>query len=80
MRKEEKKEKRKESFARVDALVKQKGVNFYAISRELGFSRAIFSDWKSGKSMPKTDKLMKIAKLLETTIEYILEGRNVDDK
>lgn len=32
-----------------------------------------FSDWKSGKSKPKVDKLKKIADYFGVTIEYFLE-------
>lgn len=66
------KEKRIESFKRVDELVKAKGTTLYAVAKDLEMARSLFSDWKSGKSMPKTDKLIKIADYLGTTIEYII--------
>lgn len=61
-----------ESFQRVEKLANEKGITFYAIAKNLELARSLFSDWKSGKSMPKTDKLIKIAEYLETTVEYII--------
>lgn len=34
-----------------------------------GFGRSTFSDWKSGRSIPKIDKMQKIAEVLE--MDYI---------
>ena len=66
------KEKRIESFQRVENLVKKKGTTLYAVAKELGLARSLFSDWKSGKSMPKTDKLIKIANYFGVTVDYII--------
>lgn len=35
------------------------------IARLAGIPQSTFSDWKKGKSMPKVDKLLKIAEALE---------------
>lgn len=66
------KENRIESFNRVDKLAKEKGLTFYVICKDLELARSLFSDWKAGKSMPKTDKLIKIAQYLGTTVDYIV--------
>ena len=55
------KEKRIQSFLKLEKLVKEKKTTFYAVAKELGLAKSLFSDWKSGKSMPKTDKLLLIA-------------------
>lgn len=34
------------------------------VARSAGIPQSTFSDWKKGKSMPKVDKMMKIAKAL----------------
>lgn len=65
-------EERISSFQRLEALVEAKGIKFYKLAKELGFAQALFSDWKSGKSMPKTDKLLKIANFFGVTIDYFL--------
>ena len=66
-------EKRKESFNKLDTLVKaRQGLTFYKLAHELGFAKSLFSDWKSGKSMPKTDKLIKIADYFGVAVDYFV--------
>lgn len=67
------KEKRQQSFLKLEALAKERNVTFYSLADKLGLSRSVFSDWKSGKSMPKADKLVKIANYFGVSIEYFLE-------
>jgi len=31
------------------------------MSRDLGFSKAVFSQWKTGKQKPSAEKLLKMA-------------------
>lgn len=66
------KEKRQKSFLRVEELVNARGTTLYAVAKEIGFAPTVFSDWKSGKSMPKTDKLLKIAEYFGVTVDYFL--------
>lgn len=54
-------------------LLDARGVTSYKVAKDLGFNPTLFSDWKSGKSSPKADKLKKIAKYFGVTIEYFLE-------
>lgn len=70
--KEENKEKRKQSFLKVDELAKARGKSFYSVAKELDFAQTVFSDWKSGKSMPKTDKLIKIADYFGVDVSYFI--------
>lgn len=65
-------EKRKESFAKLEALVNARGISFYKIAHDLEFAKSLFSDWKSGKSMPKTDKLIKLAEYFGVTVDYFV--------
>lgn len=67
------KEKRKLLFLKLDELVKARKISFYALAKELGFASTVFSDWKTGKSMPKTDKLVKIASYFGVPVEYFTE-------
>ena len=66
-------EKRIQSFLKLDGLVKERGITLYKLAGDLGLSRSLFSDWKSGKSMPKTDKLLKIANYFGVTVDYFLD-------
>lgn len=44
------------------------------VARKTGITPSTFSDWKKGKSMPNTQKMVAIAQTLNTTVEYIVEG------
>lgn len=65
--------KRKQSFEKLQKLLDKKGITAYRLSKELGISKSKFSDWKSGRSIPKTDKLIKIADYFGVTVDYFLE-------
>lgn len=43
----------------------------YKVAKATGISRSTFSDWKSGRSAPKLEKLRRIAEFLEVPVEYI---------
>jgi repressor LexA len=43
------------------------------VAKETNLSPTVFSDWKSGKSKPKVDKLQKIATYLGVKIEDLIE-------
>ena len=66
-------EKRKKSFQKLERLVDARNTTLYKLAKELGLSRSIFSDWKSGKSMPKTDKLIKIADYFGVEVGHFIE-------
>lgn len=44
------------------------------VAKATGISPATLSDWKSGKSRPKQDKLKKIADYFGVTLEYLMTG------
>ncbi len=45
----------------------------YKVSKETGISQAVLSDWKTGRSKPKVDKLKILADYFGVPIEYFLE-------
>lgn len=61
------------SFKKVEELVRENNISFYALGKEVGFPSSFFSEWKRGKMMPKTDKLKKLADYFGKPIEYFLE-------
>jgi len=63
-----------ETFKR---LLEQKGVTAAQVARDTGISQVTFSDWKSGKSKPKADKLYKIAKYFGVPLEEFIAEENV---
>lgn len=60
-------------YQKFEQLVKARGITAYRVAKDIGISPVVFSDWKSGKSKPKVDKLKMIADYFGVTIEYFLE-------
>nr|DAZ48063.1 MAG TPA: Repressor protein CI [Caudoviricetes sp.] len=60
-------------YQKFEQLVKARGISTYRVAKDIGLAPTVFSDWKSGKSKPKADKLKKIADYFGVTIEYFLE-------
>ena len=69
---EEKKAERIRNYERYRVYADAKGLCDYQISQKTELNPTVFSDWKSGKSQPKIDKLLKIASYLETTVEKLI--------
>lgn len=57
-----------------EQLLQQKGLTAYKVSKETGITQSTLSDWKRGRSTPKTDNMKKLADFLGVTIEYIMTG------
>ena len=43
------------------------------VAIDTGIRRSTFSDWKSGRSKPKTDKLKILADYFGVSVDYFLE-------
>lgn len=61
-------------YAIFDKLCKEKGVSAYKVSKATGISTATLSDWKTGKSHPKADKIQKIADYFGVSTQYLTSG------
>ena len=53
-----------------------KGLSDYAVAAATGINASTFSDWKSGRSKPKIEKLMKLATFFEVPLEELLETQD----
>lgn len=49
-----------------------KGLTDYKVSLDTGITKSTFSDWKSGRSLPKLEKLSKIADYFGVTVDYFI--------
>lgn len=47
----------------------------YQVAKDTGIASATLSDWKNGKTTPKQDKLMTIAKYFGGSLEYLMTGQ-----
>lgn len=45
----------------------------YQIAKDTGIAQSVLSDWKTGRSKPKADKLKILADYFGVSIEYFLE-------
>lgn len=64
-------------YARYVELRDKKGVTDYRVSMETGIPKSTFSEWKSGRSKPKVDKLKILADYFGVSIEYFLDEKEV---
>ncbi|MDD3253109.1 MAG: helix-turn-helix transcriptional regulator [Lachnospiraceae bacterium] len=48
----------------------KKGVTDYRVAEETGITKSTFTDWKNGRSKPKFDKLLLLAKYFKVPVEY----------
>lgn len=53
----------------------QRGLSDYEVSKCTGITPATFSDWKKGKSAPKVDKLLRIARFFGVSLDYLVTGQ-----
>lgn len=60
-------------------LMKANGCTAYQVSKATGIAQSTLSDWKSGKSVPKADKLQKIADFFGVPVEYLMTGEEKKD-
>ena len=59
-------------------LLDKKGVKNSDVARATGISNMTLSDWKRGKSVPKSDKMRKIAEYLNVSVDYLMTGNEVE--
>lgn len=61
------------SYQKFDQLLKIHGTTVYRVAKSTGIPASTFTDWKNGRSVPKADKLRKIADFFEVPLEYLLD-------
>lgn len=55
-------------------LLEERDLKAADVSRGTGLPSSLFSEWKRGKSTPKSDKMQKIADFLGVTLYYLMYG------
>lgn len=61
-------------------LLEQHGVKAADVCRGTGLPSSLFSEWKRGKSVPKADKMQKIADFFDVSIEYLMTGEEKSER
>lgn len=51
----------------------KKNVTDYRVAKDTGIAKSTFSDWKSGRSKPKVEKLKILADYFNVSVDYFLE-------
>lgn len=61
------------SYKKFAELLVKNNISAYQVAKDTGLYTPLFSEWKSGKSCPKADKIKIIADYFGVSIEYFLE-------
>ena len=59
-------------FSQFEKLLRSHGVTVYQVAKATGIAASTFSDWKSGRSTPKADKLARIAEFFSVSLDELL--------
>lgn len=62
-------------YERYLSLITLKGLRSGDVAKMTGLSPTVFSEWKKGKSSPNAEKLLKIARCLHVSMEYLMTGQ-----
>ena len=60
-------------YKKFSELLIKRGITAYQVSKETGIPKSTFSDWKSGRSKPKADKLKILADYFGVEVGFFLE-------
>lgn len=60
-------------YAKYAILRDAKGLKDLEVAQKAEISPSTLSDWKAGRYKPKLDKIQKIARVLEVTIDDLIE-------
>ena len=53
-----------------EQLLQKYDLSAYKVSKETGITQSTLSDWKRGRSTPKTENIKKIADNFDITLHY----------
>ena len=67
-------------YERYKKLLDEKGLKNSDVSRGANVSNMTLSDWKNGKTVPKTSTMKKIAEFLDVSVDYLTCGKEVNNK
>lgn len=59
-----------------EQLLQKNGVTAYKVSKETGVTQSTLSDWKRGRSTPKSDNMKKIADYFGVSVDYLMTGKD----
>ena len=60
-------------YKRLERLLEERKISVYKVSKETGIPYTCLFDWKTGRSKPKTDKMLKLAQYFGVSVTYFME-------
>lgn len=66
-------------YSKFAKLLQENSETAYQVAKLTQISTSTLSDWKSGRSKPKVDKLRKIAEHFDVPVTYFLENSEKGD-
>lgn len=67
-------------YSKYVALRDKLGVTDYRVAMDTGITKSTFTDWKTGRSVPKFEKLLVLAKYFDVPVEYFAEGSDSEGR
>lgn len=64
-------------YSVLERLLAAHGITVYRLAKDTGISCSSFSDWKSGRSSPKSDKLAAIAAYFGVSVDVLLGNERI---
>ena len=68
----------KKLFKNFEKLLQERKTTIHRVAVDTGIPPMVLYDWRNGRSTPKVDKLVKIARYFEVPLEDLLEGGEND--
>lgn len=62
-----------------EQLLQKFNVSAYKVGKETNIAASTFSDWKNGRSIPKQDKMQRLADYFGVTIDYLMGTENKNE-
>ena len=66
------------SYLRFQKLLEENKVSIYKVAKDTGIAPTTLYEWGYGRSIPKANKLKKVADYFGVSIEYFLEESERD--
>lgn len=63
-----------------EQLLQKYGVSAYKVSKATGVTQSTLSDWKRGRSTPKSENMKKMADYFGVSIDYLMTGKEESQK
>lgn len=71
---------RKIMYKKYAILRDEKGVTDYRVAMATRITKSTFTDWKNGRSKPKLDKLLAIARYFGVSVEYFADDEEAEER